>query len=136
MAAEVAMPIPLILTLGLHMAGALFWLLTSLAMVLGGNPAAAKAMFRPQMVAATVAVFSGGGLWTLLHPYGFGRPEMVLALGAVLAIAAAGVQGAMVGGPARRLPDAAVERKIRLGQRIATGLLLATLALMMLAKRV
>lgn len=130
------MPIPLIITLGLHIAGALFWLLTSLVMGFGGNPAASKVMFRPQMVAATVAVFSGGGLWSMLHPGGFGRAEIVLAIGAVLAVAAAGVQGAMVGGSVRRLPDPVAEQKILRGQRIAAGLLVVTLALMMLARHV
>ena len=130
------MPIPLLITLGLHMAGALFWLLTSLVLGFNKNPAASKVMFRPQMVAATVAVFSGGGLWSMLHPGGMGRPEMVLAIGAVLAIAAAGVQGAMVGGSVRRLPDPAAEVRIILGQRIATGLLACTLVLMLIAKHV
>ena len=128
------MPISLIVTLGLHMAGALFWLLTSLVLGFGGNPAASKVMFRPQMIAAVVAVFSGGGLWSLLHPGGFGPPEMALGAGAVLAIAAAGVQGAMVGGSVRRLPDPVAEKKILLGQRIASGLLAVTLALMLLAR--
>ena len=130
------MPIPLLLTLGLHMAGALFWLLTSLVLGFNDNPAASKVMFRPQMVAATVAVFSGGGLWTMLHPAGFGRPEMALAAGAVLAVAAAGVQGALVGGSIRRLPDAGAEAKIIRGQRIAAGLLVGTLVLMLLEKHV
>ena len=130
------MPFPLLLTLGLHMAGALFWLLTSLVLGFGGNPAGSKVMFRPQMVAATVAVFSGGGLWTMLHPVGFGPREMTLAAGAVLAIAAAGVQGAMVGGAVRRLPDAAAEARILKGQKIAGGLLAAALALMLVQRRV
>ena len=130
------MPFPLLLTLGLHMAGALFWLLTSLVLGFNDNPAASKVMFRPQMVAATVAVFSGGGLWTMLHPAGFGRPEMALAAGAVLAVAAAGVQGALVGGSIRRLPDAGAEAKIIRGQRIAAGLLVGTLVLMLLEKHV
>lgn len=130
------MPIPLLITLGLHMAGAFFWLLTSLVLGFGGNPAASKVMFRPQMVAATVTVFAGGGLWSLLHPYGFGPREIVLAIGAVLAVAAAGVQGAMVGGAARRMPDPAAEKKILLGQRIASGLLVAALAMMLLEKHV
>ena len=54
------MPIPLLITLGLHMAGALFWLLTSLVLGFNNNPAASKVMFRPQMAAATVTVFAGG----------------------------------------------------------------------------
>jgi hypothetical protein len=130
------MRILLEIVVGLHIAGAAFWLLTSLVLGFGGNPAASKVMFRPQMVAATVTVFAGGGLWSLLHPGGFGRPEMVLAIGAVLAIAAAGVQGAMVGGPVRRLPDPVAEKKIMLGQRIASGLLVVALAMMLLAKHV
>lgn len=130
------MPIPLLLTLGAHMAGAGFWLLTSLVLGFGGNPPASKVMFRPQMVAATVAVFSGGGLWTMLHPGGFGPKEMVLGAGAVLAIAAAGVQGAMVGGGVRRLPDSGAEARIVLGQRIAAGLLTGALALMLIERHV
>ena len=128
------MPIPLLLTLGLHMAAALFWLLSSLALGWNNNPAASKALVRPQMVGATRAVFSGGGLWQILHAGGFGPKEMVLAVGGVLAIAAAGVQGAMVGGNVRRLPDPAAAATIQRGQRVATGLLAATL-LCMLAER-
>jgi hypothetical protein len=130
------MRILLEVTIGLHMAGAAFWLLTSLVLGFGGDPAQSKVMFRPQMVAATVTVFAGGGLWSLLHPYGFNRPEIVLAIGAVLAIAAAGVQGALVGGSVRRLPDPVAEKKILLGQRIASGLLIVALAMMLLEKHV
>jgi hypothetical protein len=128
------MPIPLLVTLGLHMAGALFWLLTSVVLGFGQPPAASARLFRPQMVAATVAVFSGGGLWSMLHSGTFGRPEMVLALGAVLAVAAAGAQGALVGGQVRRLPDPAAAAKVLRGQKIASVLLLLALACMMLAK--
>jgi hypothetical protein len=130
------MPIPLLLTIGLHIAASGFWLLTSLVLGFGAAPEASKRLFRPQMVAATLTVFAGGGLWTILHPYSFGRQEMVLAAGAVLAIAAAGVQGAMVGGPARRLPDAAAGAKILRGQKIAAVLLVVALACMMLAHHV
>ncbi|HEY4032153.1 MAG TPA: hypothetical protein VGM25_17540 [Caulobacteraceae bacterium] len=130
------MPIALLLTIGLHMAGALFWLLTSLVLGFGQPATASTRLFRPQMVAATVAVFSGGGLWTMLHPGSFGRPEMVLAAGAVMAIAAAGVQGALVGGGVRRLPDPAAAAKVLRGQKIASVLLLLTFACMMLAKHV
>ena len=125
------MPIPLMLTLGLHMAGGLFWMLTSLVLGWNNNPAASKPLFRPQMIAATVAVFSGGGLWQTLHSGGFGPKEMVLAAGAVLAVAAAGVQGALVGGNVKLPPDAVAAAKIVRGQKIATGLLAATLACML-----
>jgi hypothetical protein len=123
-------------TIGFHIAGAGFWLLTSLVLGFGAAPEASRRMFLPQMVAATITVFAGGGLWTLLHPYGFGRPEMVLAAGAMLAIAAAGVQGAMVGGPVRRLPDDAAGAKVVRGQKIAAVLLVLALACMMIARRV
>jgi hypothetical protein len=128
------MPIPLLLTLGLHMAGAVFWLFSAVILGWNGNPGASKTMFRPQMIAAAVVIFTGGGLWHLLHAGGFGPREMMLAAGAVLAIVAAGVQGGMVGGPVRRLagatPEGAVASRIVLGQRIAAGLLAVVLLLM------
>jgi len=130
------MPIPLLLTVGLHIAATGFWLLTSLVLGFGATPEASKRLFRPQMVAATIAVFAGGGLWSMLHPAGFRTPEMLLAAGAVLAIAAAGVQGAMVGGQVRRLPDAAAGAKVVQGQKIAAGLLVLALACMLIAPRV
>lgn len=130
------MPISLLLTLGLHMAAALFWLLTSLVLGFGANPGASRRLFRAQMVAATLAVFSGGGLWSMLHPYGFRAPEMALAAGAALAIAAAGAQGAMVGGQVRRLPDPVAEAKVARGQKIAAVLLALALACMLIARHV
>ena len=130
------MPIPLLLTIGLHMAAVLFWLLTSLVLGFGSHAAASTRLFRSQMVAATLAVFSGGGLWSMLHPAGFRGPEMALAAGAVLAIAAAGVQGALVGGNVRRLPDPAAETQVVRGQKIAGVLLAVALACMLLARHV
>jgi hypothetical protein len=82
------------------------------------------------MIAATVVVFTGGGLWQWLHAGGRGPAEMILGLGALLAIAAAGVQGAMVAGAVRRLPDPAALARVVLGQRIAAGLLAGALACM------
>ena len=132
------MPISLLVTLGLHMAGAVFWLFSSAVLGWNGNPAASKAMFRPQMITAVVVIFTGGGLWHLLHSGAFGPREIMLATGALAAIAAAGVQGAMVGGPVRRLagaePEGDVARRILLGQRIATGLL-AVVFLLMIGER-
>ena len=130
------MPITLLLVIGLHMAATLFWLLTSLVAGFGGNVALSGRLFRPQMVAATLAVFSGGGLWSMLHPGGMRPQEMVLAAGAVLAIAAAGVQGALVGGSVRRLPDPAAEAKVVRGQKIAGVLLAVALACMLTARHV
>jgi hypothetical protein len=132
------MPIVPLVILGLHMAAAVFWLFSSLILGWGQPPIASKTLFRPQMAAAALAVFTGGGLWQMLHAGGFGPPEMVLALGAVLAIAAAGVQGALVGGQIRKLRAGLPgdDRKVLLGQRLATGLLGATLVCMVLERYV
>lgn len=132
------MPIVPLVILGLHMAAAVFWLFSSLILGWGQPAAASKSVFRAQMAAAALAVFTGGGLWQMLHVGAFGRPEMVLALGAVLAIAAAGVQGALVGGQIRRLRagEGGDERRILLGQRIATGLLGLVLLCMVLERYV
>jgi hypothetical protein len=126
------MPLIPILILGLHMAAAVFWLFSSLILGWGQPAVASTRLFRPQMAAATLAVFTGGGLWQMLHAGAFRLPEMVLALGAVLAIAAAGVQGALVGGQVRRLKagEAADEPRIVRGQKIAAGLLAAVLVCM------
>jgi hypothetical protein len=56
------------------------------------------------------------------------------------AIVAAGIQGALVGGPIRRLKsgllaEGLARRKMALGQRIAAALLLFALAAMVIAGR-
>ena len=129
------MPITLLIVIGLHMAATLFWLLTSLAQVKDADLHRAGVLFRPQMIAAVVAVFTGGGLWQMLHGGGHGPREMVLGVGALCAIVAAGVQGALVGGPVRRLKTGGVSeadaaRKVLLGQRIAAALLTVALVAM------
>ena len=90
------------------------------------------------MLAATLAVFSGGGLWSLFHRGLFGPPEMVLAAGALCAIVAAGVQGALVGGPIRRMKSGALSQeqafaKMTKGQRLGAGLLAVALLTMVSA---
>jgi hypothetical protein len=57
------------------------------------------------MGAATVAIITGGGLW-YLHPSGFGAQERIRVLGALSAVLAAGVQGAMCGPALRQLTTA------------------------------
>ena len=127
----------LIALLGLHALAALFWLLSSFILARARGAGSAR-MFRWQMAAATLAIFTGGGLWSMFHRGLFGPAEMILAGGALCAIAAAGVQGAMVGGPVRRLKsgalnEAAALARITLGQRIAAGLLAVTLITMVAA---
>lgn len=129
------MPIPLLLLLliGLHLAAAVFWLFSSALLGWGGHPGASRTLLRPQMAAATLAVFSGGGLWQWLHAGGFGPREAALAAGAALSIAAAGVQGALAGGGVRALKAGAgadALARIARGQRIAAILLALTFACM------
>jgi hypothetical protein len=128
------MPPVLNALLSLHIVSTLFWLLASFILARASGAGSEK-MFRWQMLAATVAVFTGGGLWSMFHRGLFGPPEMVLAGGALLAIVAAGVQGAMVGGPIRRLKSGALTQaeafaKITKGQRLSAGLLAVALLAM------
>jgi hypothetical protein len=123
--------------IALHVLASMVWLVSSLALS-WGRGLTSSIMFRVQMLAATVAVFAGGGLWSMRHRGGFGPSEMILAAGALCAILAAGVQGGLVGGSVRRLASGALgeaEARARMqrGQRIAAGLLTVALLAMMAA---
>ena len=111
----------LIVLIGLHILAGVFWAGTTFAVVRSGG-AGAEALFRPQMGAATITVLAGIGLWGILHRGGMGPMERTLALGALCAIIAAGVQGAT-----RR-------KKPLKGQRIAAGLLAVTVICMAIAR--
>jgi hypothetical protein len=113
----------LIVLIGLHILAGVFWAGSTFAVVRSGG-AGAQALFGPQMGAATITVLAGMGLWGILHRGGMGPMEHTLALGAVCAIAAAGVQGA-------------TRRKSPLkGQRIAAGLLAVAVICMAIARYV
>jgi hypothetical protein len=115
------MQILIMVLIGLHILAGVFWAGSTFAVVRSGG-AGADALFRPQMGAAAIAVLAGVGLWGLLHRASDGPMEHTLALGALCAIAAAGVQGAM-------------RRKNPLkGQRIAAGLLAITVICMAIAR--
>ena len=70
------------------------------------------------MGAAVLTALAGVGLWGILHKGAYGPFEDTLAVGALCAITAAGVQGALRKSPA-------------LSQRIAAGLLAVTVFCMM-----
>ncbi len=106
----------------LHVLTAVFWAGSTFALARTGAIGAGT-LFRPQMGAASLAVLTGIGLWSLLHGGAFGPPEKVLALGILSAIAAAGVQGALRAKPER-------------SQRIAAGLLTITVVCMATARYV
>lgn len=97
------MQITLIVTLVLHTLAGVFWAGSTFALARTAG-ASADRLFGPQMGAALVAIISGGYLWHLLHPSGVGRPEQVLAVGALCAILAAGVQALLCGQPCASVP--------------------------------
>lgn len=134
------MPILVIIALSLHVLAAVFWTGTSFTLArLSG--AGAERLFRPQMGAATVAVLTGAYLWSQLHAGGTGGAEKVLMLGAVCAVIAAGVQGALVGSTAGALRRGSIQpepaaRRMALAQRVAAPLLAVTLVCMVTARYV
>jgi hypothetical protein len=129
----------LIVTLALHVLTGVFWAGTTftLALTVGAH---ADRLFRPQMGAAVVVVLTGALLWHLAHSGAFGTAEQLLAVGALCAIAAAGVQG-MVTGPVLRKHTAgggsersALHARMVTGQRVAAGLLAITVICMAAAR--
>jgi hypothetical protein len=130
----------LIIALSLHILSSVFWAGTSFALARTGGLGGEK-LFRPQMGAAVVAVLTGGYLGHLVHAGSFGPAEQVLAVGALAAIVAAGVQGA-VGGPAVRslnngtADETAARLRIATAQRVAAGLLALTAVCMGAARYV
>jgi len=117
------MQLILIVLIGLHILGGVFWAGSTFAIVRSGG-AGAQALFGPQMGAATITVLAGVGLWGILHRGPGGPMEHTLALGSLCAIVAAGFQGA-------------TRKKNPLkGQRIAAGLLLITVVCMAIARYV
>jgi hypothetical protein len=132
------MQIALIITLSFHILSTVFWAGTSFALARTGG-VGGEQLFRPQMAAAVIAVLTGGYLGHLVHAGTFGTTEQVLAIGALAALVAAGVQGAIGGGAIRSLrvgkTDEVVARsRIATAQRIA-AVLLAVAAVCMGAAR-
>jgi hypothetical protein len=134
------MSILVITALSLHALAAVFW--AGATFVLARNPDfGAEKWLRPQMIAALIVVLTGAYLWHLLHEGGFGPMEGVLAFGALSAIAAAGVQGALVGGSIRRLRNGVLSKsealgRIALAERIAAGLIAMTIVCMVSSRYV
>jgi hypothetical protein len=133
------MQITLIVTLVLHVLSGVFWAGTTFALArTGGNQA--NLFLRPQMGAAGVAVVTGGVLWFLLHDGPLGLQGHILALGALCALLALAVQGAM-GRPALLELSALGEsegsrlrHRVALGQRIAAVFLMITVTCMAAAR--
>ena len=127
-----------IIILSLHALAAVYWAGSTFVLARDPQLGAIK-LFRPQMGAAVIVVLTGAYLWHLLHEGGFGPAEQALAIGALCAIAAAGVQGALVGGVRRRLAkgelgEAEAIGRVGLGERIAAVLLAVALICMVSAR--
>jgi hypothetical protein len=132
------MQMTLLVTLVLHILSGVFWAGSTFALARTGA-ATADRLFRPQMGAAVMAVITGGVLWHLLHPSGFGTMEQVLALGVVGAVLAAGAQGALCGRALRQLArnrgnDTQSKVQVALGHQIAAALLALTVICMAAAR--
>ena len=124
------MQIALIITLSLHILSSVFWAGTSFTLARTGG-VGGELLFRPQMGAATIAVLSGGYLGHLAHAGSFGTAEQILAVGALAALVAAGVQGAIGGRAIRSLragtgDEAGARSRIATAQRVAAVLLAVT----------
>ncbi len=103
--------------------------------------AGGEQLFRPQMGAAVIAVLSGFYLAHLVHSGTFGTTEQVLAVGALAALIAAGVQGAIGGRAIRSLrngkaDEAGARSRIATAQRVAAALLAVTAVCMAAARYV
>jgi hypothetical protein len=118
----VTMQFSWILLIALHAMATVFWTGSTFMLARTGG-ANADVMFRPQMGAATVAVLTGLGLGAMVHAGLLGWPRTVLMIGALAAVAAAGVQGAL-----RRRPA--------LAHRVAAPLLAVALVCMVIARYV
>jgi large exoprotein involved in heme utilization and adhesion len=120
----------LVIALSLHVLSSVFWAGSSFALARTGA-AGGEQLVGPQLGAATVAILTGGYLGHLVHSGSFGTAERVLALGAVCALIAAGIQAATgpraLLGLRRGTSEAAdVRSRIATAQRVAAALLAIT----------
>ncbi len=113
------MPLLLMILLSLHVLAAIFWAGSTFTLARNGGTGA-EALFRPQMGAAVLVVLTGGYLWHLTQSSATGASPAVLGLGALAALVAAGIQGAMKARPA-------------VSHRIAAALLALTAVCMVIA---
>src|SRR5215470_5130410 len=87
------MQMVIVVTLVLHVLSGVFWAGSTFTLARIGGVGAER-LLRPQLGCATMVVATGVLLWGLVHSGGApGRTEYILAMGALAAIAAAGVQG-------------------------------------------
>jgi hypothetical protein len=129
------MQILFVVLLLVHALSAVFWAGTTFALARSGGQGA-QALRWPQTGASVVAIVSGALLWAVAHRGAFGPFERSLAVGAVAALVAAGVQFA---GHRRARPVQGEDRgqacaRTLPSQRIAAGLLALAVAAMVSAR--
>jgi len=132
------MQIPLILILSLHVLSSVFWAGSSFTLARTGG-AGGEQLFGPQMGAAVVTMLTGAYLGHAVHAGMFGPAEQILTVGALAALLAVAVQGAIGGRAIRSLrngkdDEADARSRIATAQRVA-ALLLAVTAVCMGAAR-
>lgn len=122
----------LMLVTVLHVLPGVFWAGSSFVAAYGAVTRLERLAYW-QMSAAVVTILAGGGLFAIILPGG--TPELVLEIGALCAVAAAGFQGAAL--PAiQHLGTASETEAIELrrwplaSQRIGAGLLAVTVTCM------
>src|SRR6185295_6094810 len=96
-------------------------------------------LFWPQILAAVLAILSGGSLWRLLHQGTFETTEKILGVGVVCALIALTVQVVVVGNARGKLRQQigngdTQRMRIVLAHRLAAVLLLATTVAMAAAR--
>ena len=123
----------------LHVLAGVFWAGTTFALARTGVEQAAQ-LLRPQLGAAVVAVATGAMLWFLFHRGDTSMQAHILALGAMFAVLAIGVQAVTAASSARKLSASGeldalqVRDRATTGQRIAAPLLAVTVACMAVAR--
>ena len=121
----------------LHVLPGVFWAGSTFVLARLGPAGPNLALYNPQMGAGRVSVLAGIALFALNHRGAPSAMEAVLGLGGLLAIAAMGVQEAMAWRGLKRSPeDPAARGRYAAGQRIAAGLLMATVICMVVWKYV
>ena len=129
----------LIATLTLHILAGVFWAGSTSAMANLASTDAAR-LFPFQMGSAALTVVTGLALWWFQLGTNFDTHEQILAVGLVAAIIAAAAQIALVGGARSKLAasapadDPTTNTNMTQGNRIAAGLLMITVASMVIAR--
>jgi uncharacterized membrane protein len=125
------------LALCLHVLAGVFW--AGSTMALAAVSSTSRRFFAMQMVTALLVVCAGTYLWHTLHDGAWGAAERVLAAGAVSAVAALLIQGAVIGSAIGEASRSEAQRallgaRIRNAHRVAAALL-AVAATAMAASR-